>query len=219
MANQASTPHGEQKRTATMLSWNALGERTSTGFILGGLLLVASFLAPVGLARFTDWSWVAGLELVGLAVLAVAAALVGLAHRVRVAAPKSALAGAACGVVAGVAAFGLLGMGGYVGVAGGLLGLELPTPKAVFTAVSITMAAGYGFGMLLLGTALVRTEPASRYPGSLLILGGSGMLIAVVAELLRRGVGLGTPDWLFLPALALVTLVTVTVGFTLDDRT
>lgn len=200
------------------LSWHALVHRPSTAFTLGGLLLVASFLVPVGLARFTDWSWVAGLELVGLAVLAVSVGLVGVAYRVRGAAPMSALAGAASGVVAGVAALVLLGMGAYAGVAGGLLGLELPTPKAVFMTVSMAMAGGYGSGMLLLGTALVRTEPTSRYTGSLLVLGGSGLLVAVVADLLRRGVGLGTPDWLFLPALALVTLVTVTVGFTLDDR-
>lgn len=218
MVNEASTTPVEREPHKPAISWDALGKRAATAFTLGGLFLVASLIVPVGLAGITDWSWVAGIELVGLAVLSVAIGLVGLYPRIREAEPTLAFGGIVSGVVAAGAAIVMLSMGGYALVAGGALGMELGTPKALFMAVSLLMASGYGLGFVLIGTALSRTNQTAGYTSPLLVIGGLSLLVPVAAELFRNGFGFEAPEWLFLPAIGVGTITTIAIGYTLRNQ-
>lgn len=218
MANEASTGHVEPEPQSPVIPWNTINDRAAAAFTLGGLFIVASLLVPVGLAGVTDWSWVAGIELVGLAVLSVAIGLVGLYPRIREAEPTLAFGGVVSSVVAAGAAIVMLSMGGYALVAGGILGMELGTPKALFMTVSLLMASGYGLGFVLIGTALSRTNQTAGYTSPLLVIGGLSLLVPVAAELLRRGFGIEAPKWLFLPAIGVVTITTIAIGYTLRNQ-
>lgn len=218
MEHEASTGQVEPEPQSPELPWETLNNRAAAAFTFGGLFLVASLLVPVGLAGITDLSWVAGVELVGLAVLSVAVGLAGLYPRVREAEPTLAFGGILSSVVAAGAAIVMLSMGGYALVASGALGMELGTPKALFMTVSMLMASGYGLGFVLTGTALHRTNRTAGYTSPLLIIGGLSLLLPVAAELLKRGFGYEAPEWLFLPAIGLVTITTMAVGYTLSNQ-
>lgn len=218
MANEPSTAQVEPEPKGPLIPWDTFDNRAAAAFSLGGVFLVASVLVPVGLARITEWSWVAGIEFVGLAVLSVASGLVGLYPRVREAEPMLAFFGGLSGIIAAGAAIIMLAMGGYALVAGGALGVEIGKPKALFMTVTLLMASGYGLGFLLIGTALSRTNQTAGYTSQLLVIGGLSLLIPVAAELLKRGFGFEAPEWLLLPAIGLVTITTMGVGYTLSHQ-
>lgn len=218
MENEASIGRVEREPQSPVIPWETLTGRAAAAFTLGGLFLVASLLLPVGLAGITDLSWVAGIELVGLAVLSVAVGLSGLYPRVREAEPTLAFGGILSSIVAAGAAIVMLSMGGYALVAGGALGMELGTPKALFMTASLLMASGYGLGFALIGIALYRTKQTAGYTSPMLVIGGLSLLLPVAAELLRRGFGYEAPQWLFLPAIGVVTITTIAIGYTLRNQ-
>jgi hypothetical protein len=218
MQTEASTGQVEPEPQSPVIPWETVNDRAAAAFTLGGLFLVASLLVPVGLARITDLSWVAGIELVSLAVLSVAAGLAGLYPRVREAQPALAFGGILSSVVAAGGAIVMLSMGAYAMVAGGALGMELGTPKALFMSVSLLMASGYGLGFVLIGTALYRTKQTAGSTSPLLVIGGLGLLLPVAAELLGRGFGFVAPEWLFLPAIGVITTTTILLGYTLRSQ-
>ncbi|MDX1747252.1 MAG: hypothetical protein R3324_15050, partial [Halobacteriales archaeon] len=108
MENQSSNTVVEYEIETSNLPWKWLERRTARAFTLGGALLVASALIPIGLASVTEWSWVSGLVLVGFGVVAIGVGLLGTFPQVRDRAPWLARIGILCATVAGVAAVGLI---------------------------------------------------------------------------------------------------------------
>jgi len=217
MENQDSTTATEYDSESRIVPWENLEQRTASAFMIGGGLLIASFFVPIGLEGITNWNWVSGIGLVGLAVLAVTVGQVGLYNRVTARRSKLPIAAVLSAVVAGGGALILITMGGvaYVGI--GVLGLELGTPKLVFKTVAFLTSSGYALGFSLFGIAGFRTETLSKTTSQLLLVGGVTLLIPIVAVSLQAGLGINMPDWLFVPALAVVAVDTLAVGYVLDD--
>lgn len=205
----------DERERRRVVPWRALENRTSSAFTLAGLSLAASVVVPVALAAVTDWHWVSGLGLVGLGAVAVATGLLGLYPRVGARAPRLAGAGAVCAVVAGVAGVALVSMALVALVAGAALGAPLPKPTGLFAVVALSMAGGFALGFVLFGAASWRTGTPSHTAGRLLVAGGAVLLVPVAGELLRAGTGAGPPPWILFPALGLVTLDTLAVGYCL----
>lgn len=213
MENQSSGTAVEYEIETSHLPWKWLERRTARAFMLGGALLVASALVPIGLASVTEWSWVSGLVLVGSSVVAIGVGLLGTVPQVRVQAPWLARIGALCATVAGVAAVGLIVLVGTAVTAAITLDAALPKPMGVFQVLALAMAGGLALGFVLLGVARVRTGGFSDIPGSLLVTGGVVLLVPVFGELLRMGVGLGTRPWVLFVALGVTALNTLAVGY------
>ena len=215
MENQSSGTAVEYEIETSHLPWKWLERRTARAFTLGGALLVASALIPIGLASVTEWSWVSGLVLVGSSVVAIGVGLLGTFPQVRDQAPWLARIGALCATVAGVAAVGLILLVGTAVTAAVTLGVPLPKPMGVFQVLALAMAGGLALGFVLLGVARVRTGGTSDIPGSLLVTGGVVLLVPVLGELLRMGVGIGTPPWILFGALGVLALDSLAVGYSL----
>lgn len=217
MENQDSTTATEYESKSRIVPWKDLKQRTASAFTIGGVLLIASFFVPIGLKGITNWNWVSGIELVGLAVVAVTVGQVGLYQRVNTRRSKLTAAAVLSAFVAGGGALALITMGGvaYVGI--GVLGLELGTPKVLFKAVSFLTGSGYALGFSLFGITGLRTESLSKTTSQLLLFGGVILLIPVVAVFLQAGFGVNTPGWLFIPALVVVAIDTLAIGYVLRD--
>ena len=213
MENQSSGTAVEYEIETSHLPWKPLERRTARAFTLGGTLLVASALVPIGLASITEWSWVSGLVLVGSSVVAIGVGLLGTFPQVRDQAPWLARIGALCATVAGVAAVGLIVLVGTAVTAAVTLGVPLPKPMGVFQVLALAMAGGLSLGFVLLGVARVRTGGASDIPGSLLVTGGVVLLVPVLGELLRMSVGIGPPPWVLFGALGVLALDSLAVGY------
>lgn len=213
MENQSSGTAVEYEIETSHLPWKWLERRTARAFMLGGALLIASALVPIGLASVTEWSWVSGLVLVGSSVVAIGVALLGTVPQVRDQAPWLARIGALSAMVAGVAAVGLIVLVGTAVAAAVTLDASLPKPMGVFQVLALTMTGGLTLGFVLLGVAWVRTGGSSDTPGSLLVAGGIVLLVPVLGELLRMGVGIDTPPWILFVALGVTALDTLAVGY------
>lgn len=193
----------------------SLEQRSASAFVLTGVLILASLVVPVGLKTVTDWSWVVGLVLISIAVVAVSAGLVGLYPQVKNHTPKLALAGVGAAIVAGVAAVGLITL---VGTALGsqLVGdLTVYKPMRVFTLVAFLMSGGFSLGLSLFGAAIWQVGSASRTVGGLLMVGGVALLVPVLSELFGSIFGLNTPPWILFPVIIGVALDTVAIGYQL----
>jgi hypothetical protein len=218
MENHPSTVEAGAKLNSHIVPWKSLKERSAAAFTLAGVFLIASTLLPVALQPVTDWAWVSGIVLVGMAVLAVPTGLFGLYSSVSERAPHLATLGVLSATVAGAAALGLIAMGVAALVGEGTLGMNLGKPVGIFVGVSLIMAGGFSFGFLSLGAAGWRTGDLSRITSYILLIGGVALLIPIIGEVLRRGFGVetGIPSWSFLPALGLIALDTLALGFHLQ---
>ena len=212
MENQSSGTAVEYEVETSHLPWKWLEGRTARAFTLGGALLVASVLVPIGLASVTEWSWVSGLVLVGISVVAIGVGLLGTYPQVRDQAPWLARIGALCATVAGVAAVGLIVLVGTAVTAAVTLGAAIPKPMGVFQILALAMASGLALGFVLFGAARVRTGSSSDIPGRLLVSGGIVLLVPVLGELLRMSVGIGPPPWILFSALGVLALDSLAVG-------
>lgn len=221
MENQRSTDDADPALKSHAIKREWLRNRAASAFMLAGGLLVTSIVLPVVLKTVTDWAWVSGLVLVGMAVVAVAEGLFELYHQTRDHAPRLATVGGLSGVIAGVAAFALIAMGGVAFVGEGWFGMDLGKPIGVFVVVTFSMACGFSLGFLSFGAAGWRTDGISRTTSRLLLLGGMVLLVPIAGELLRGGLGIGSgiPPWILLPVLGLVTLDTLAVGYSLRTET
>lgn len=214
MANHPSTNVTNRESPSSSVPWNWFETRAAAMFRSAGALMVASVLVPIGLGTVTDWAWVSGLVLVGLAVMAAAAGLLGLYPRVHDRARWLPFAGPLGALIAGAAGVGLIVMGATAFLAEGALGMELAEPKGPFKLVAFSMASGISLGFLSLGASWLADVP-SRAVGKLLVAGGAVLFVPVVGELLRFSVGIGPPPWVLFPALALVSIDTLAVGYSL----
>lgn len=213
MENQSSETAVEYEIEMSHLPWKWLERRAGRAFTLGGALLVASALVPIGLASVTEWSWASGLILVGISVIAIGVGLLGTFPQVRDQAPWLARIGALCATGAGAAAVGLIVLVGTAVTAAVTLGAALPKPMGVFQALALAMAGGLALGFVLLGVARVWTGGSSDIPGSLLVAGGIVLLVPVLGELLRMSVGIGTPSWVLFGALGVLALDSLAIGY------
>lgn len=220
MENQTSTVEAGTEIDSRVVPWESLEERSAAAFTLAGVFLVASTLLPVALRPVTDLAWVSGIGFVGVGVITVATGLFGLYSSVSEWAPRLATVGVLSATVAGAAAVGLIAMGGVALVGGGALGMDLGKPVGVFVALTLSMAGGFSLGFLSFGIAGWQTGVISRTTSSLLLLGAGVLFIPIIGETLGRGFGVetGIPSWIFLPALGLVTLDTLALGYSLRRR-
>ena len=212
MENQSSGTAVEYESETSHLPWKWLERRAARAFVLGGVLLVASALVPIGLASVTEWSWASGLVLVGSSVVAIGVGLLGTFPQARDQAPWLARVGALCATVAGVAAVGLIGLVGTAVTAAVTLDAALPKPMGVFQVLALAMASGLALGFVSFGVARVRTGSSSDTPGRLLVAGGVVLLVPVLGELLRMGIGIGPPPWVVFGALGVLALDSLAVG-------
>lgn len=196
-----------------------LEQRSASAFALAGVLILASLVVPVGLEPLTDWSWAAGLVLIGLAVTTISVGLIGLYPRVNDRVPGVALAGVGAAAVAGVAALGLIALVGFALVGEVVLGTTVSEPMGVFAVLSLSMAGGFSLGLLLFGVASWRTGTPSMTVGALLFAGGIALLAPVVIELIGLRFGMDTPAWLLFPVIGAIALDALAIGYSLRSRT
>lgn len=207
----------EPSNATNVIPWDWLQGHAGPAFAAGGAALVASFVVPVALTRVTEWAWTTGLVLAGFAGVAFAAGLLGLYPTGRDAAPRLSGLGAISAAVAGAAGLGLVAMG-TLALTGGTVGVALGKPMGIFAAVVLSLGLGLALGLVAFGTALWTTEEADTVTSALLVGGGAALLIPVGGELLRIVGGIATPGWLLFPALAGLSVLGVTVGYTLRRR-
>ncbi len=186
----------------------------STAFIVAGLLVLASLLAPVGFGLVADRPWRFALGFVGLGVIALALGHLGLYPDVKETAPVLARVGAVSTAIAGGAAAVLVGMSGAAIVSSG--GGAVPiVPKPGFMAIGIAMALGAGLGFLTFGVAGRTAAAIGRTVPVLLGIAGAVLIVPVGGELLGRTIGIGTPSWLVGPVVVTMALATVGAGIAL----
>lgn len=205
--------------TAITRPLKSLEQRSASAFMLTGVLILASLIAPIGLEVVTELSWVAGLALIGLAVATVSVGMLGLYPWVNDRTPRLALAGAGAATVAGLAALGLIALAGIAVGSEFVAGLTISDPMSVFAGLGLLMAGGFALGFLLFGIATWRIAAPSRTIGGLLFAGGVALLAPVVIELLGLALGVNTPPWLLFPIIVGVALDTAVIGYHLKTRT
>jgi hypothetical protein len=218
MKNKPSIAAVEPERQHTIILWDPLVEAAAPAFRLAGIMIMASMIIPVGLEAFTDRAWVAGLVLVGVAVVVAALGLLGLYPWVNDTAPVLAKTGALFSVIGGTAALTLLAGVAVVLVADVAVGPNLRLLKGAFMTLVLLMAGGYSLGFLSFGIGSLRTEVPSRTVGRLLVVGGVVLLVPVVGQLLRLGFGIGPPPWVAFLMLGLSAVITLSVGYSLDSE-
>lgn len=198
-----------------ILPWKPLETHTASAFTLAGASLLASLFVPIGLLALTEWSWLVGMVLAGLAVVATAVGLFGLYPRADSRSPRLTKAGAVSALVAGAAGSVLLVLSGLTVVAITLTGFEVSVGMRPFAILALAMASGYALGFLSFGIAGRRGDELSGRTSQLLAGGGTLLLVPVVGGLLQLGLGIGLPPWLLFPVLGLVAIDTVAVGVSL----
>jgi len=200
-----------------VVPWNWFERRAGEAFAVGGTALVASAIVPVALESVTEWSWVAGLVLVGAAVLGFAAGLLGRYPTSSRTAPRLASLGAVSAGVAGVGGLTMAAMGSLAVVAG-TVGVDLGKPMGVFAAVALSMGLGLAVAFVTFGL-VGRVSPGSgTVTPVLLTVGGAALLVPVVGELLRFVAGIGPPGWLLFPVLAGLAFDGLLIGYVLRRR-
>lgn len=189
--------------TTDSSSW-AWFERWSGALFLvaGGLwlidtvsLVVNRFLGGTGMTMALE-----GVTFVA-ALVATAIGVLGFYSRLSDATPRLALTG--LGAIA--AAMGGLG----VTIA---LSTVMPTDSAALIALFVLSVVALLTGFLVFGTASVRSATPSRAVGLLLL---SVTVIFVVWVVANVGVGGEPPDWLIAGLAAVISLVTLALGFRL----
>lgn len=193
----------------------SIENRTAGAFTLAGTLLLASLLVPAGLSALVGWGWLAGIVLVGLAVVSVAVGLLGLYPGGVERAPTLARAGALWALVAGAAGLVVLAMSGLTAAALVLPGVEFSLGVRTFAALSLATAGAYALGFLSFGLVGLRSDERPGRTGRLLAGGGLLLLGPVVGELSRLVLGIGPPPWILFPVLGLVAVDTLAVGIRL----
>ena len=201
----------------TNARWELLEQRRGSAFGLAGVLILASLAVPAALGLVTDRAWVAGLLLVGVAVVSVAAGLAGLYSDVSDQVPRLAVLGIGAATIAGLGALGLIALV-VLGLAGQTLGVTLADPMGVFSALGLAMAGGFALGFLLFGFASWFADRPSRTVAGLLLLGGMALITPVGIEVLGLTMGIETPPWVLFPVIGLVALDAIAVGYLLRAR-
>lgn len=211
--NHRTTSTTDRSGRESLVPLVPLEEHASSAFKLAGAVLLASLFVPIGLGTLVDWSWLLGIALVGVEVVAAALGLLGLHHRARVDSPWLAIAGATfAAAIAGVA---VLALSGLTGVAMSVPGVEFSLGKQAFVLLALTMAAGYGLGFLAFGVGTLRSSSAAGRTGPLLTAGGLLLLVPVAGGVLQIGLGIAMLAWIVFPVLGLVAVDTVAVGMSL----
>lgn len=218
MENHRSTSTIDRSERPHVVLWKLIEAHTASAFTLGGASLLASLFVPVGLLALTEWSWLAGIVLAGLAVVATAVGLLGLYPRADGRSPKLAMAGAVSAAVAGTAGSILLALSGLTVTAITLPDFEFSVGMRPFAIIALAMAGGYALGFLSFGIAGRRGDDLSGRTSQLLAGGGALLLVPVVGGLLQLGFGIGQPPWLLFPILGLVAIDTVAVGVSLRSQ-
>lgn len=186
--------------------------RGDAAFTFAGPAIVGSSVVPPLLSVVVDRTWIVGLALIGLGVLATVLGVLALFPRLRRAAPRVSVAGALSATVGGFAALTLLALVAVAVVS--IYGLEIdpPPPTAFFRSVMVVMSAGFGFGTLLSGVAIARTGVPSRSVGRLLTVAGLSVLIPgsiVVVTTILEG---SSPSWVLFLGIALAALTVYLAG-------
>lgn len=215
MENHRSTSTTDRSGRRSVLPWKSLENRTGSAFTLAGASLLASLFVPIGLLTLTEWSWLAGIALVGLAVVATAVGLLGLYPRGSTRSPGLARLGVLSAIVAGAA--GLTVLGSSVVTAGAVVlpGAEFSVGTRAFAILALTMAGGYALGFLSFGVVDLRSDDPLGRTGQLLAIGGLLLSVPVVGGLAQLGFGVRLPAWVLFPVLGLVAIDTVAVGIAL----
>lgn len=218
MDNHVSRSRIDHSGRLRVVPWGSLEHHTATAFTLAGTSLLASLFVPIGLGTVAEWSWLVGIILVGLGVVAVAIGFLGLYSRDTDRAPWLAATGAVSAFVLGTAGLVLLALSGLTAGAMVLSSIEFSVGMPSFATVLITMAGSYAFGLLSFGILALRSDALSGRTGHLLTVGGILMLVLVIGALLQLGFGIDQPPWLLFPVLGLVAIDTVAVGVSLRSR-
>lgn len=220
MQTRDSTRSADRHHRTKIVPWAWLERHIGTAFTLAGGFLLASALVPLALKPVTNLAWVSGLVLVGLGFLALAGGISGLYPTPSSRHSRLATLGVLGSFVAGVAALGVIGMAVTALIGEGVLGMDLGKPVGIFGVVALAMVGGIALGELSAGTAGFRSEAISRTTSLLLLVGGGVLTVPVVAEVLRWGFGIetGIPQWIFLPALALIILDSLALGQTVRSE-
>ncbi len=186
--------------------------RSGAAFVFAGPSIIASAAVPPLLDPVADRTWIVGLTLVGLGVLAVAVGLLGLYPRLRADAPRLATAGAACATVGGFAALTLLALVAVAVVA--IYGLEMdpPPPMDFFRAVLVVMSGGFASGTVLSGIASERTGVPACAVGRLLAAAGLSVFLPGTVVVLAAVLDVSTPSWLLFPGIAAAALAVFLAG-------
>ena len=215
MDNHVSKSRIDRSGRLQFVPWRLLEHHATSAFTLAGTSLLASLVVPIGLGAFAEWSWLAGIVLVGLGVVAVALGFLGLYSRTNDRSPRLAAAGAVSAVVGGTAGLVLLALSGLTAVTLVLSSIEFSVGMQSFSAIAFTMAGGYALGLLSFGTLALRSDSPSGRTGLLLTGGGVLMLVPVIGALLQLGFGVHLPPWILSPILGLVAIDTIAVGTSL----
>lgn len=206
---------GESQRQSRVVPWRWLEQRAGSAFAVGGALLLASLVVPVGLAALASWASASGIVLVGIAVLALASGLLGaLPSGSEGRRSGLATAGTASVAVAGAGALGLTAMG-IVALSVGAAGLAVEAPKAAFTILALATATGLALALVAVGVARWRTDGGVAATPALLTAGGALLLVPVLGQLARLLIGVAPPPWLLFPVLVGVAIDALAVGVTL----
>lgn len=219
MKNKRSVTAVEPEREHTIIPWNPLVEAADSAFKLAGIMILASMIIPIGLKAFTDRAWAVGLVLVGVAVVAATLGLLGLYPRINDTAPVLAKTGALFSVIGGTTALAILAGVAIILAAGVVVGPNLQLLKGAFMTLALMMAGGFSLGFSSFGLGSLRTGVLSRTVGRLLVIGGVVLLVPVVGHLLRLGFGTGLPPWVAFLMLGLGAIITLSVGYRLDNET
>lgn len=204
----------ESARENRIVPWNWLERHAGSSLATGGVMLLASFVWPLGLAAVTQWAWAVGIVLAGIAVLSIAAGLLGLYPESNAAAPRLSSLGAVSATVAGAAALGLIGMA--VAAVGAILhGVDLGKPMGIFAALALSMGGGLSTGMVAFGIALWTANGDLGVIPALLVGTGAALLVPVLGEVLRLGTGIAFPGLVLFPVLVGMSLVALTAGYEL----
>jgi hypothetical protein len=215
MDNHVSKSQTDRSGRLRFVPWRLLEHHTSSAFTLAGMSLFASLFVPIGLGTFAEWSWLAGIVLVGLGVVAVALGLLGLYSRTDDRSPRLAAVGAVSAVVAGTAGLVLLALSGLTAGAMVLPSIEFPVGMQSFAAIALTMAGGYALGLLSYGILALRSDAPPGRAGLLLTGGGVLVLVPVIGALLQLGFGVDQPPRILFPLPGLVAIDTAAVGVSL----
>lgn len=202
----------DRSRRASLVPWEPLERHVTIAFTVAGTSLLASLFAPFALLAIVDWSWLVGISLVGVTVIAAALGLFGLYPDGRRAFPRLAITGTAFATLAGVAGMVVLVLSALTGVAIQSPGHVFSVGKPAFVVLSLTMAVGYGLGFLSFGIGTLRSGASHGREGHLLTVGGVLLLLLVGGGVLQVGFGFDMPAWVVFLAIGLVAIDTITVG-------
>ena len=218
MENHRTKSEIDRSGRPRAVPWESLEGHVASAFTLAGTSLLASMFVPIGLGAFVDWSWLVGIFLVGIGVLAVSLGFLGLYSRTGDQSSGLAVAGGLAAVVAGTAGLVLLALSGLTVGAMILPTVEFGVGMQSFTAIVIAMGGGYALGLLSFGILELLSAQASGRIGLLLTSGGILMLVPVVGALLQLGFGIVLPAWILFPVLGLVAVDTLVIGVELRSN-